>query len=97
MRLAALALHAQAATSRLSLAPTARYSVVVARAMSELQHEMREHRGILYKVVAMLEDMRPGSHGGQASGSNVGMSSDDGNASASGAPDGASHRFALSA
>ena len=36
MRLAALALHAQAATSRLSLAPTARYSVVVARAMSEL-------------------------------------------------------------
>ena len=36
MRLAALALHAQAATSRLTLAPTARYSVIVARAMSEL-------------------------------------------------------------
>jgi hypothetical protein len=36
MRLAALALHAHAATSRLSLAPTARFSVVVARAMSEL-------------------------------------------------------------
>ena len=37
MRLAALAfLRATATTSRLSLAPTARFSVVVARAMSEL-------------------------------------------------------------
>ena len=36
MRLAALALHAHAATSRFTTAPTARFSVVVARAMSEL-------------------------------------------------------------
>ena len=36
MRLTALALHAHAATSRFTTASTARYSVVVARAMSEL-------------------------------------------------------------
>mmetsp|Transcript_22527 Transcript_22527/g.58656 ORF Transcript_22527/g.58656 Transcript_22527/m.58656 type:complete len:177 (+) Transcript_22527:220-750(+) len=36
MRLTALALHAHAATSRFTTAPTARFSVVVARAMSEL-------------------------------------------------------------
>jgi hypothetical protein len=36
MRRTAIALHAQAATSRFTHAPTARFSVVVARAMSEL-------------------------------------------------------------